>query len=117
MAQNPWWQPSEADLGWNDPLPAVVELAPDYGAELPLWGDGFGNIGWQYAKFSPGLLDRLAAWQQEFDANFHSESGWRSAEIRDRWASQAGELAADVRAELGTRAKLVVRLWPLDAQE
>ena len=66
-------------------------------------------------KFSPGLLDRLAAWQQEFDDNFRWDSGWRSAEIRDRWAREAGELAADVRAELGTRAELVVRLWPLGA--
>jgi hypothetical protein len=117
MAQNPWWQPGEDDLGWDDPLPDVIELAPDYGAELPLWGDGFGNIGWEYTKFSPGLLDRLAAWQQEFDAGFHWESGWRSAEIRDHWASEAGELAGDVRAELGPRANLVVRLWPLDAPE
>jgi hypothetical protein len=115
MAQNPWWQPGEADLGWDDPLPDIVELSPDYSAELPLWGEGFGSISWQFTKFSPGLLDRLAHWQQEFDENFHWDSGWRSAEIRDHWASQAGELAADVRAELGTRAELVVRLWPLDA--
>ncbi|HKA98275.1 MAG TPA: hypothetical protein VKD66_18580 [Streptosporangiaceae bacterium] len=59
------------------------------------------------------LLDRLAAWQREFDDNFHWDRGWRSAQIRDRWASQAEELAADVRAELGTRAELTVRLWPL----
>jgi hypothetical protein len=115
MSENPWWQPGEDDLGWDDPLPDVVELAPDYSAELPLWGDGFGNISWQFTKFSLGLLDRLAAWQQEFDANFHWESGWRSAEIRDHWASEANDLAADVRAELGPRAELVVRLWPLRA--
>jgi hypothetical protein len=46
------------------------------------------------------LLDRLAAWQEEFDAYFHWETGWRSAEIRDRWARQAVELASDVRSEL-----------------
>jgi hypothetical protein len=44
-------------------------------------------------------------------------NGWRSAETRDHWASLAEDLAADVRAELGTRAELVIRLWPLDAQE
>jgi hypothetical protein len=117
MAQSPWWQPGEDDLDWDDPLPDVVELAPDYGAELPLWGAGFGNISWQYTKFSPELLDRLAAWQEDFDANFHWENGWRSAETRNHWASRAKDLAADVRAELGTRAELVIRLWPLDAQE
>ncbi len=90
----------------------MIELAPDYNADLPLWGDE-GNIAWQDTKFSPGLLDRLATWQQDFDDNFCWDSGWRSAEARDRWARQGEELAADVRAELGTRAELAVRLWPL----
>jgi hypothetical protein len=112
MGENPWWHPGEDDLDWNEPLPHVIELAPDYCAELPLWGASW-NIAWQYTKFSPGLLDRLAAWQREFDANFHWDTGWRSAAIRDHWASQAQELAADVRGELGTRAELTVRLWPL----
>jgi hypothetical protein len=113
MGQNPWWQPGEADLGWDEPLPDVITLAPDYGAELPLWRNGFGNIAWQYTKFSPGLLDRLAAWQQEFDACCHWDRGWESDEIRDRWAGRAEDLAADVRAELGMRARLVVKPWGL----
>jgi hypothetical protein len=114
MSGNPWWHPGKDDLDRDEPLPDEIELAPDYSAELPLWGcDGSGMMAWQDTKFSPGLLDRLAAWQQEFDAGFHWEKGWRSAEIRDRWASQAEELTADVRTELGTRAKLTVRLWPL----
>jgi hypothetical protein len=113
MDQHPWRHPSQADRGWDQPLPAIVELKPDYGAELPLWGDGLGNISWQFTKFSPQLLDRLAAWQQDFDTGFDRGTGWRSAELRDRWASQAENLAADVQAELGTRARLIADLWPL----
>jgi hypothetical protein len=115
MSQSPWWHPSEEDLGWDDPLPDVVVLSPDYSAELPLWGAGFGNIAWQFTKFSPGLLDRLAAWQQEFDDNYHYSYGWKSAAIRRQWVSQVESLAADVQAELGARASLVVELWGLES--
>lgn len=114
MSENPWWHPSHDDLAWDEPLPPVIHLSPDYSALLPLWGEGSGNIRWQATKFPPPLLDRLAAWQQDFDANFHWDSGWRSAKARDRWARLAEELAADVRAELGTRAELTVGLWPID---
>jgi hypothetical protein len=41
------------------------------------------------------------------------DRGWEPDEIRDRWASQAADLAADVRTELGTRARLVVNRWAL----
>jgi len=114
VSQNPWWHPSDDDLGWDEPLPGVIRLSPDYGADLPLWGAGFGNIAWQFTKFPPELLDRLAAWQRDFDDNFHYEAGWRSAAIRDRWAHQVIGLAADVQAALGTRAELAVDLWPID---
>jgi hypothetical protein len=116
VSGNPWWSPRDHDPGWDEPLPSVVVLSPDYGAPLPLWGGGFGyNIDWRFTRFPPELLDRLAAWQQEFDDNYHPwESGWRSAAIRDHWAHQAQNLAADVRAALGTRAELVVDLWPIE---
>jgi len=67
---------------------------PDYSAELPLWGNGFGNIDWHFTRFSRELLDQLAAWQQEFDDNYHWESGWRSASVRERWAREADDLAS-----------------------
>jgi len=70
----------------------IIRLARDYSAPLPLWGEGFGNIDWRYAKFPPTLLDRLA-WQQEFDDNYHYETGWRSAPARDPWADHAKGLA------------------------
>ena len=114
MNDNPWWHPSDEDLGWDEPLPRVIRLSPDYNAPLPLWGEGFGNIAWQATRFQPELLDRLAAWQRDFDDNYHHQAGWRSAPIRDRWAHQAKDLAADLRAALGTRAELAVDLWPVD---
>jgi hypothetical protein len=38
---------------------------------------------------------------------------WRSPQLQDEWARQARELEAAIRAELGSRAELVVLLWPL----
>jgi hypothetical protein len=114
VSDNPWRHPSDDDLDWDEPLPRVIRFSPDYGADLPLWGEGFGNIAWQFTKFQPELLDRLAVWQRDFDDNYHYETGWRSAAIRDRWAHQAIELAADLRAALGTRGELAVDLWPID---
>jgi hypothetical protein len=64
-------------------------------------------------KFSPQLLDQLAAWQEAFEAGFHYDRGWRSPQLRDEWARQASELEAAARPELGTRAELAVNLWPL----
>ena len=116
MSQNPWWHPSDDDLGWDEPLPVIIRLAPDYSAPVPLWDEGFGNIGWRYTKFPPALFDRLAAWQQGFDGNSHCETGRRSAPAWDRWADNAKGLATDLRAVLGTRAELVVDLWPLDGK-
>jgi hypothetical protein len=118
MNHNPWWHPADTDnVGWNRPLPAVVRLAPDYGAELPLWGQGFGNIAWQFTRFSPELLDRLAAWQEEFDKHFLWDRGWSSTQEKERWASEGKDLASQVRAELGDRAELVLDLWPCSGRK
>ena len=112
MSNNPWWDSENGEIVEDRPLPSAVRLAPDYGAELPLWGQGFGNIGWEFTKFTPELLDRLADWQQEFETHYNWESGWSSARVRERWTKAGTELARDVRAELGDRAELVVDLWP-----
>jgi hypothetical protein len=76
-------------------------------------GRGLGNIDWRLTKFPPELLDRLAAWQQTFDENYDYETGWRSDAAQDSWAHDAKDLAADLRAAMGTRAELVVNLCPL----
>jgi len=68
MSESPWWHPTDDD-DWDEPLPPVVTLEPDYHAKLPLGGEG--ELPWQRTKFTPELLDRLAAWQEEFETNFH----------------------------------------------
>jgi hypothetical protein len=112
VGEKPWWRAHEDDDGWDEPLPGVITLSPEYGAELPLWGEPLGNIDWHFTKFPPELLDRLAAWQEEFDENYDYETGWRSDAAWDHWTAEAGELVAQLRAALGTRARLVVKLSP-----
>jgi hypothetical protein len=113
VSENPWWHPTQDDGDWDEPLPGVIVLTLEYGAELPLWGEPWGNIDWHFTKFSPELLDRLAAWQLVFDENYDYETGWRSDAAQDRWAHDANDLVTDLRAALGTRAELVMNLWPL----
>jgi hypothetical protein len=112
ISDKPWWHPAD-DLDVEEPLPSVVILAPDYqagnDAGLPLWGEE-GQISWRDTKFTPELLDRLHTWQEELEENYRWNSGWSSEHVRARWAAEAGDLAAEVRAELGTRAELVVNL-------
>lgn len=65
-----------------------------------------------------GLLDRLAAWQQEFDDHFHPwESGWRSAAIRDRWAHQAKDLAGVELYIRADRSMVSADLTPAEARK
>jgi hypothetical protein len=112
VSERPWWHSGQGDEQ-DGPSPAVVILEPDYGAELPLTSEEAGMLDWQQTGFSPQLLDRLADWQEAFEAGFHYDTGWRSPQLRDEWARQARELEVAVRAELGSHAELVVHLWPL----
>jgi hypothetical protein len=90
------------DAGQHDLL-----LMVDYSAEMPLWGRVAKQV-----ELDPALVNRLAAWQREFDNDFQYEKGWRSADARDRWAAEAVELEAQLRAAL-PGVKLKVDLWPL----
>src|SRR5215475_1752841 len=112
MGVNPWWHPAWTTVTGTIRFPRSSSCRPTTW-RICRCGASAGPSPGSAPSSLPQLLDRLAAWQREFDDNFHWDRGWRSARIRDRWASQAEELAADVRAELGTRAELTVRLWPL----
>ena len=114
MAKGPWWTPTEDDLAWDRPLPKVVRFTADYGAELPLWGDGYGNISWQATKLPPALLDRLAAWQDRFDANYDYECGWKSDGLEREWVAEGSVLLADLRNELAGRGVEVTAPKRLD---
>lgn len=91
----------------------VVRLSPDYSAPSPLWNESPRAVMPADAMVPPALLAELVAWQQDFDENFHWEKGWRSVAARDRWASDAHRLEAQVRRALAGKAELIVDLWPL----
>jgi len=73
-------------------------------------------ISWQFTRFPPALLDRLAAWQHGFDASFHWEDGWTSETIRDEWLAEGHTLESLVRTELEGRAEVVLRLPGFDTE-
>ena len=84
-----------------------LTLTVDYSAEMPLWGRDAHRV-----VLEPMLLERLRAWQSDFDHNFHYEQGWLSREARERWATEAVKLEADLRDAL-PGVELKVDLWPL----
>jgi hypothetical protein len=86
---------------------ASVKLMPEYSVHVPLWGE------WQGLGLSAALRRQLARWQNDFDASFHWETGWRSPVARERWAAEAVEVEAELRREVGDRAVVTVDLWPL----
>ena len=80
---------------------------PDYSAPMPLWGS------WQQLELPELLLRRLAAWQDDFDSNFHWDHWWKSAAAREAWAADAATLETSLRQAVGDRARVTVDLWPL----
>jgi len=88
-----------------------VKMMPDYTAPMPLWGD------WWDLDLPAPLLRELALWQEDFDRSFHWEHGWASPRAREAWAKEAAQLEPLLRRTVGTRAEVVVDLWPLTADD
>ncbi len=87
----------------------TITLMPEYGVEVPLWPREDETD----ALVSQGLRRKLMAWQDLFATGF-GQSGWRSEEIKDRWAKQAVVLADELRAEVAGRVEVEVDLWPMN---
>jgi hypothetical protein len=86
-------------------------LMPVDAGEIPLrWGRPLEDV-----DLSPWLLDRLAQWQHDFDANFDPfGGGWQSPEAREKWKWEADRLIIELRAVLPDDVELTVDLWPLE---
>jgi hypothetical protein len=98
----------KVEEGWRTREgPAAIHLAPDYGADVPLWGP------WEPLELSEALLARLARWQEAFETHHHYLRGWDSEASRDRW--QAGGLGLglgrDLRAEVAGWAEVTVGFY------
>lgn len=99
-----WMPPFDDD---PDPVTSIT-LMPEYGVELPLWG-----ADWWQLDLPAELLDVLADWQEQFDINFHPETGWVSDDLATEWARRGDELAAALRNTLPPTVPLRVDLWPV----
>jgi len=82
---------------------------PEYSVEIPLFPQSDDTN----ALVPEHLLAQLIRWQSEFDENFHYEKGWKSTEVKDRWAAEADPLEAALRETLKGKVDLVVDLSPL----
>jgi hypothetical protein len=94
---------------FRDGQPVVIRLMPEYGTDIPL----FPRSDFTDVLVPEELMGKLMRWQEVFLENFYWEKGWRSREVRDRWAADAVPLEAELRNTLAGKADLVVDLWPL----
>jgi hypothetical protein len=94
-----------------DGQPIVLRLFPEWVVGLvPVFPQSDDTD----ALIPEGLLERLIAWNDYFNANCHWERGWQSEEVKTKWAEEARPLVAELRDALKGKAKLVVDLWPLE---
>ena len=93
-------------------MPSVLRLSPEYGGALPLWPQ------WDHPErlIPRELFVKLMAWQELFDSNFDSETGWRSEDAKTRWAAEAIGMETELRDALAGKAEVVVDLWPLKSR-
>lgn len=84
-----------------------VKLMPDYSAEMPLWG-----MPWKDLNLDPALIDRLRAWQRQFDDHFHYERGWDDADIATAWRFEREVLADALRDSVGPSIEVRADPWP-----
>jgi hypothetical protein len=114
VKRRPWRAaaPRGGVVGRSGSIRAVQSSGPlrvgvDYNAELPIWGRD-----WQSLGLDESLLDQLADWQDEFDANYVSERGWKTVTSRDKWAREATRLEVALRSALPDM-EIEFDLWPL----
>ncbi len=74
-------------------------MFPDYGADLPLWGQGLLSV--DSVGLSEGLISDLRAWVREWEAGNPPmlPSLWSDRQ-RTEWKQRGYRLAAHVQAEL-----------------
>ena len=91
-----------------DGQPIRLRLFPEYMVDVPV----FPRSDDTDALLPEGLLDRLIAWNEFFNENYHYEKGWRSEEAKEKWAEEAPSLVADLKDSLADKAELEIDLWP-----
>ena len=63
------------------------------------------------------MSDLWRRYEEDFDRSCHWEHGWGSPQACEAWAKQAARLEPLLRRAVGTRAEVVVNLWPLTADD
>ena len=80
-----------------EPYPFPIKMFPEYGADLPLWPQGWMSL--SQLPLSDELRAALAAWNEFYDEHHHWETGWNvdpassSAEVESslsKLASRSG---------------------------
>jgi hypothetical protein len=93
-----------------------VTVMSDYVCGWPLWLDGVGLVGDDFARergLDPQLCRDLVAVQDFFDERFHWDKGWREPGDEPRYAELMVDAFFRLRRELGDAWLVGLDLWPV----
>ncbi len=76
----------------DDVTGPAVRLFPEYSRDWPLWSRSIPELDYPISPADMGLsaplTDRIKRWNDDWEKNFHWESGWREGFDVEQWANE-----------------------------
>ncbi|MCX5042530.1 hypothetical protein OG921_05020 [Aldersonia sp. NBC_00410] len=94
------------------PTDHYLRLMNDYCCIWPLW-DSLGGTDGKHLGLTEELEHDIRKWQEHFEAHFHYETGWSSAQTAAEYERRGRDLLPRLSAELPDHF-VELDLWPVN---